>query len=249
MPVLHAVVPHFEEARTLPEILARTASAPLPHGWRRAIVVVDDRSGDAAWEVARASIAEVARHGVAASLLRHERNLGKGAAIRTGLASLAAAAPEDAVILQDADLEYDPRDHAALLDRLDLRHRAVYGTRWWGEGAPALGPIQRFGNWLLTRASNRMTGQALTDMECGLKLIAMPAVRAILPELDEDGFGIEPQITAALSRHGIRIAEVPVRYAPRSVAEGKKIRWRDGFSALAVIRRERRRPTARGAGE
>ena len=77
----------------------------------------------------------------------------------------------------------------------------------------------------------------------------MPAVRALLPELDEDGFGIEPQITAALSRHGIRIAEVPVRYAPRSVAEGKKIRWRDGFSALAVIRRERRRPTARGAGE
>lgn len=249
MPVLHAVVPHYEEARTLPEILARIAEAALPSGWRRAVIVVDDHSSEGAWSVARRSVDELAGRGVSTRLLRHDRNRGKGAAIRTGLDSLGSADADDAVVLQDADLEYDPRDHAAMLERLDDRHRAVYGTRWWGGDAPALGPIQRLGNWFLTRASNRMTGQVLTDMECGLKLIAMPVVRAILPELDEDGFGIEPQITAALSRHGVRIAEVPVRYAPRSVAEGKKIRWRDGLSALAVIRRERRRPAARGVGE
>ncbi len=245
MPVLHVLVPHFNEASTLRTCLGRIAAAGLPPGWSRRIVVVDDRSIESAWAEAARAVDAVRSADLRIDLLRHDRNRGKGAAVRTGLAVIEADAGDaDAVVLQDADLEYDPADHRRLLAAHEDGAAAVFGSRWARRG-PALHPLQRLGNLLLTRISNRLTGQRLTDMECGLKLLSMPAVRRIMPDLDEDGFGIEPQIAAALSRHGIEIAEVAVDYRPRGIAEGKKIRARDGLDAIRVILRERRR--TRGA--
>ena len=248
MPVLHVAIPHHDEARTLPALLDRVAAAPLPAGWARRIVVCDDASPETSRLVAERAIEGLRERGVEAELLLHRERRGKGGAVRSAVARILETAGEaDAIVLQDADLEYDPADHAAMLAKLRHRDHAVYGSRWSRGAARSLGVIQRAGNWMLTRASNWMTGQRLTDMECGLKLLTVPAMRRIAAALSEEGFGIEPQITAALSREGIRIEEVPVAYAPRTVAEGKKIRWRDGIEALRVIRRERRRPVTRTA--
>jgi dolichol-phosphate mannosyltransferase len=243
VPLLHTVVPHFNETATLRAVLGRIAAAGLAPNWERRIVVVDDCSSATAWAEAQAAVESIRGGSDSIRLLRHDRNRGKGAAVRTGLTFVVAHGGDaDAAVLQDADLEYDPADHLRLLAAHEAGAAAVFGSRWRGPN-PALNLLQRLGNLLLTRLSNRMTGQRLTDMECGLKLLGMPAVRAILPDLDEEGFGIEPQIAAALSRHGIAIAEVPVSYQPRGVAEGKKIRFRDGVHALRVIARERRRPS------
>ena len=248
MPVLHVAIPHHDEARTLPALLDLVAAAPLPSGWTRRIVVCDDASPESSRLVAERSIAALRSRGLDAELLMHHERRGKGGAVRSAVGRILETADDaDAIVLQDADLEYDPAYHAAMLAPLRERDQAVYGSRWSRGAARSLGLIQRFGNWMLTRASNWMTGQRLTDMECGLKLLTVPAMRRIAADLSEDGFGIEPQITAALSRAGIRIDEVPVAYVPRTVAEGKKIRWRDGIEALRVIRRERRRPAARTA--
>jgi glycosyltransferase involved in cell wall biosynthesis len=247
VPILHVAIPHHDEPDTLPVLFDRIAAAPLPVGWSRRVVVCDDASPPAALDVAARSIASLAERGIRAILLRHETQRGKGAAVRTAFGTiLDRADDEDAVVLQDADLEYDPADHAALLARHEDGAEAVLGSRWTRRGAASLGPVQRIGNWMLTLASNAMTGQRLSDMECGLKLLSVPVLRRIVGELDEEGFGIEPQITASLARNGVRIDEVPVSYAPRTVAEGKKISWRDGLEALRVIRREQRRraPTA-----
>jgi glycosyltransferase involved in cell wall biosynthesis len=248
LPVLHVAIPHHDEARTLPALLDRVSEAPLPHGWTRRIVVCDDASPPESRRIAEHAIAELGARGVDAELLLHPERRGKGAAVRSAVARILEQADDaDAIVLQDADLEYDPADHAAMIAQLKDREQAVYGSRWSRSAARSLGVIQRFGNWMLTRASNWMTGQRLTDMECGLKLLTVPAMRRIAADLSEEGFGIEPQITAALSREGVRIDEVPVAYAPRTVAEGKKIRWRDGIEALRVIRRERRRSAGRTA--
>ena len=248
MPVLHVAIPHHDEPRTLPALLDRVSEAPLPRGWTRRIVVCDDASPAESRRIAERAIADLGARGATAELLLHPERRGKGAAVRSAVARiLEQADDDDAIVLQDADLEYDPADHAAMIAQLKDREQAVYGSRWSRGAARSLGVIQRFGNWMLTRASNWMTGQRLTDMECGLKLLTVPAMRRIAADLSEEGFGIEPQITAALSREGVRIAEVPVAYAPRTVAEGKKIRWRDGIEALRVIRRERRRSAGRTA--
>ncbi len=248
MPVLHVAIPHHDEARTLPVLLDRVSTAPLPDGWSRRMVVCDDASPEPSRLVAERAIAALRERGANAELIMHGERRGKGAAVRSAVARILEHADDaDAIVLQDADLEYDPADHARMLERLRERVQAVYGSRWSGGAARSLGVVQRFGNWLLTRASNWMTGQSLTDMECGLKLLTVPAMRRIAGDLSEEGFGIEPQITAALSREGVRIDEVPVAYAPRTVAEGKKIRWRDGIEALRVIRRERRRTAGRTA--
>jgi glycosyltransferase involved in cell wall biosynthesis len=242
VPALHALVPHFNEASTLRTCLGRIADAGLPTGWWRRIVVVDDRSDDSAWAEANRAVEAYRSADRRVDLVRHERNRGKGAAVRTGLSMIASDSEDaDAVVLQDADLEYDPVDHRRLLAAHESGAAAVFGSRWRQPDAAALGPLQRLGNLLLTRISNRLTGQRLTDMECGLKLLSLPAIRRILPDLDEEGFGIEPQIAAALARHGLAVAEVPVSYRPRGVAEGKKIRPWDGVRAIRVILRERRR--------
>jgi glycosyltransferase involved in cell wall biosynthesis len=235
MPVLHVVVPCFNEAGTLDGVLAAIGRVRWPEGWRAEVTVVDDGS-----EPAAARAADEACRLRGATLIRHPMNRGKGAAIRTGFARvLERAGDDDAVAIHDADLEYDPQDLASLLAALAGRD-AVFGNRWGGAADPHIQRrIHRLLNRLLTGASNLLTGLSIHDMECCHKLFTTPALRRILPELTEDRFGIEPQLAAVAARLGLRVAEGPVTYRPRGFAEGKKIRAKDGVWALLVIARER----------
>jgi hypothetical protein len=147
-------------------------------------------------------------------------------------------------LVQDADLEYDPADYAALLAALRGPRSAVFGNRWANGDVQRRGAYRRIhalGNAALTVASNAMTGLRLHDMECCYKLLPVPVLREIRPWMTEERFGIEPQIAAALGRLRVPVAEVPVRYDPRGFAEGKKIRAKDGLRAFWVIARERLR--------
>lgn len=235
MPVLHVVVPCYNEAGTLDGVLAAIAKVRWPEGWHAKVTVIDDGSSP---DAARA--AESACRDRGATLLRHEANRGKGAAIRTGFSqALERAGDADAVAIHDADLEYDPQDLATLLGRLP-GHDAVFGNRWGSDPDPRIKRrLHRLLNRVLTAASNLLTGLSIHDMECCHKLFTAPALRAVLPDLTEDRFGIEPQLAAAAARHGLRVAEGPVSYRPRGFAEGKKIRAKDGVRALLVIARER----------
>lgn len=243
MPTLHVVMPVFNEGPTLREILRRVIHAPLPAAWTLRVIMVDDGSRpDAAAAVREVAQAAVAAGHAPVELAVHPRNRGKGAALMTGFdAVLARAAESDAVLVQDADLEYDPADYPALLGALALDGRtAVFGNRW-ASGAHRSGGYRRLHaavNRALTLLSNALTGLRVRDMECCYKLVPVPLLRAIRPRLSEERFGIEPQIAAALAWAAARVVEVPVRYAPRTFAEGKKIRWTDGVHALRVIVRE-----------
>ncbi len=244
MPVLHVVIPFYNEGGTIQPCVRRVLDATLPDGWSSSIVIVDDHSDDASREALKALVDAAGENGHAIDVRRHDRNRGKGAALRTGFDAVLSGNPadDDVVIIQDADLEYDPADYARLLTRLAGDGvDAVVGTRW-GEHHPLTGVFRRLHVWVnrfLTRCSNLMTGLDLTDMECCYKLLPVPLLRAIRPRLTESRYGIEPQMVAALAAHGARVVEVPVSYDPRSTAQGKKIGWRDGVRALWVITRQR----------
>ena len=237
-------MPVFNEGGTLGEIVARVLAAPLPEGWRTELTMVDDGSRPDAAAAVRAC---AARHAAAGNvrLVEHPANRGKGAALMTGFDRvLATAGDADAVLVQDADLEYDPADYAALLAALRGPRSAVFGNRWAAGEVQRRGAYRRvhaLGNAALTVASNAMTGLRLHDMECCYKLLPVPVLREVRPWLTEERFGIEPQVAAALGRLRVPVAEVPVRYDPRGFAEGKKIRAKDGLRAFWVIARERLR--------
>ncbi len=236
MPVLHVVIPFLNEAPTLEAAVRRVLKAPTPEGWSRSTVLVDDGS-----EITTSQIAEkLAEANEEISLIRHDSNMGKGAAVKTGFLSIAAhASDEDAVAIQDADLEYSPTDLKALLEQMNVENAdAIIGNRWTAPPRSVIARFHRLGNTVLTRLSNAMTGLKLNDMECCYKLITLPMLRMILPQLTELRFGIEPQIVAALARNGARVIEGPVSYDPRSFEEGKKIGVRDAIEAIRVIRRE-----------
>ena len=240
MPVLHLIIPVLDEASTLGTIVERVERCTWPAGWSAAIVLVDDGSDETAATAAK-RLAE--SHGVV--LLRHDVNRGKGAALRTGFSQvLESASDEDLVGIQDADLEYDPEDLPRLVDAMDSMRGpvdAVFGNRWIGERRSAIRRVHRLGNRTLTAFSNLLTGLQVSDMECCFKVMRAPMLRTILPDLDEDRFAIEPQLAAALARHGARVIEVGVSYDPRSFAEGKKIGFADGLAAIAAMLREWRR--------
>ena len=259
MPTLYVVVPYFNEPRTLVACIERLEAAPLPAGWSRHVVLVDDASAPAGRSAADAVAARNEGHASSAAradrgggngapaltLLRHARNAGKGAALMSGFDwILARARDEDAVLVHDADLEYDPADHAALVAALTTDPMvAVFGDRWHGA---AIRPgvvawLHRTGNRALTALSNAVSGLRVHDMECCSKLLRIPLLRTVRPRLSEPRFGIEPQLTAAIARAGGSIREVPVRYEARGFSDGKKIGMRDGLRALWVIVRERLR--------
>ncbi len=223
---LSIVIPIYNERDLAPQALARIEAAPLPEGVARELVVIDDCSTDGTREWLRDYFAD--RPDVILKL--HEKNAGKGAALRTGF----AAATGDFVIVQDADLEYDPREIPTVLEPLlDGRADVVFGTRFLGHTHRVLYYWHSVGNWLLTTLSNMLSNVNLTDMECCYKAFRREVLRQI--ELKEDRFGFEPEITAKVARLGCRIYEVPVSYSGRTYAEGKKINWKDGFSALRCI--------------
>lgn len=236
--LLAVVIPVYNEAGLLHASLERLLATPPPDGCERVIVLVDDGSTDGSREQVAAM---TNRPGFVVTL--HDRNQGKGAAVRTGF-GLALSRYADLVLIHDADLEYDPADHApACAPILDGRADVVIGNRFMSGGGPGRGLVHRFVNFALTLASNALTGLSLSDMECCTKVFRGDVLRRI--RIEENRFGLEPELVAKVSRlrvpvpgggeRRVRIAQVPVRYDGRSHAEGKKIGWRDGVSALRCI--------------
>jgi glycosyltransferase involved in cell wall biosynthesis len=222
-PLLSIVIPCFNEANTIRTLVERVRAAPGPE---REIIIVDDGSRDGTRDLLRTQIAPLVSR-----IIFHEVNSGKGAALRSGF----AAATCDLVIVQDADLEYDPQEYPKLLEPI-LKGKAdvVYGSRFMGGEAHRVVYFwHMMGNKLLTLLSNMFTNLNLTDMETGFKAFRRETLRKIV--LEEDRFGIEPEITAKIARLGVPIYEVGISYSGRTYAEGKKIGWRDGFRALWVI--------------
>jgi len=253
VPVLHLVIPFLDEETTLGTIVERVQGCDWPSGWSVRVILVDDGSATSAADAARALAGRTG-----SILLRHEANRGKGAALRTGFQqALEIAEPDDLVGVQDADLEYAPSDLVPMVAAFAQPGRtfdAAFGNRWTGERRSAIRRVHRFGNRMLTRLSNALTGLRVNDMECCYKVLRVEMLARILPELDEDRFAIEPQLAASLARHGARVVEFPVTYDPRSFSEGKKIGVGDAIAAFAAMLREwrrtrrHRRAARRGAG-
>lgn len=235
-------MPIFNEPHTLRASLARVMSVSLPLSWRLAPILIDDGSDALTAQTIDAVVHE--SHPPLA-FERHESNRGKGAALQTGFARALALShdDDDVVIIQDADLEYDPNDFIAMISALDPAPAkcAVFGNRWH-RGSTRAGwksRLHRRGNRMLTRASNLATGLVVSDMECCYKLFSVRVLREILPALTENRFGIEPQIAAALARAKVRVVEVPVAYCARSFSAGKKIGPLDAIRAVWVIARSK----------
>jgi glycosyltransferase involved in cell wall biosynthesis len=227
--LVSVVIPAYNEARTIGEIVARVRAAPLP--CPREIVVVDDASHDQTPSIVEKLITE---GGDDLRLVRHPINRGKGAAVRTGLGE----ARGDIIIVQDADLEYDPRDYPALLEPiLDGDADVVFGNRFHGGPHRVLYFWHYVANKGLTFMTNVLTGLNLSDIEVGYKVLRADVVRRL--SLTAERFGIEPELTIKVARLGVRVYEVPIRYHGRTYAEGKKITWRDGLAAVYHIIRYR----------
>ena len=222
---LSVVIPVFNEAATIRDLVKLVMDADAGIG--KELVLVDDCSTDGTGDVLK----QLAIEHPEWRILFHSVNQGKGAALRTGF----AAATGDLVIVQDADLEYDPREYPLLLGPiLDGRADVVFGSRFLGGGPHRVCFFwHSLGNRLLTTFSNMMTNLNLTDMEVCYKVFRREVLRGIV--LKENRFGFEVEITAKVARGRWRIYEVPISYYGRSYEEGKKITWRDGFQALWCI--------------
>jgi glycosyltransferase involved in cell wall biosynthesis len=217
--VLSVLIPIYNESQTIREIVDRVREVPV----RKELICVNDCSTDGSREV----LDQLLQEGLVDRVIHQPVNRGKGAAIRTAL----EASRGDIVIVQDADLEYDPQDWPVLLEPLlDGRADAVFGSRFLGGTHRVLYFWHSVGNAVLTTLSNMLTNLNLTDMETCYKAVRGDLARSL--RLSADRFGFEPEITARLSRANARIYEVPISYSGRTYAEGKKITWRDGVAAI-----------------
>jgi glycosyltransferase involved in cell wall biosynthesis len=243
---LSVLIAVYNERDTVEEVVRRVRAVPIDVE----IVVVDDGSVDGTRDV----VQRLLDGGQVDKLVLQPENRGKGAAIRAAVSK----ASGDAAIIQDADLEYDPAEYVRLLAPISQgKADAVYGSRFAGEGPHRVLYFWHYvGNRLLTLMSNMVTNLNLTDMETCYKMFRRPVLETI--EIEENRFGIEPEITAKLAQGGWRIFEVGISYSGRTYAEGKKINWRDGVSAFRCIlkyglwrrvfgRRRRARSLAEGA--
>lgn len=225
---LSVVIPVFNELATLQEIVRRVRAVELPPPFvGKELLLVDDGSTDGTRDLLPQL--EAAYDDV--RVILHEKNQGKGAALRTGF----RAATGDVVIVQDADLEYDPNEYPRLLIPIaDGRADVVYGSRFiGGDSHRVLYFWHTVGNRVLTLLSNMMTDLNLTDMETCYKVFRREVIQSVL--IEENRFGFEPEITAKLSKKGVRIYEVGISYSGRTYEEGKKIGWKDGVRALWCI--------------
>jgi glycosyltransferase involved in cell wall biosynthesis len=220
--VLSVVVPAFNEATTIETVARRLRELPL----RLQVIAVDDASTDGTGDV----LDRLHREGLIDRVIHHPVNRGKGAALHSGF----SAAKGDVIVVQDADLEYDPGDLVALLEPIrGGRADAVYGSRFQGGPHRVLLFWHSIGNRLLTLVSNMFTNLNLTDVETCYKLVRRELLQRL--PLTSDRFGFEVEVTARLSQAGARIWELPISYSGRTYAEGKKITWRDGVAALFHI--------------
>jgi glycosyltransferase involved in cell wall biosynthesis len=223
-PLLSVVMPAYNEADTVEAALRRIREVPL----RLEIIVVNDASTDGTREI----LDTLAKGTLVDRVIHHEKNRGKGAAIRSG----AAAATGDVLVVQDADLEYDPADLPALLQPIRTgKADAVYGSRFQGGPHRVLYFWHYVGNRFLTLLSNMFTNLNISDLETCYKLVRMDLLKRL--PLSSNRFGFEVEITARLSQAHARIWEMPISYSGRTYAEGKKITWRDGCAALFHILR------------
>ena len=221
------IMPAYNEAATIAEMLSKVQAVDV--GFSKEIIIVDDASVDGTRDVLKPFTG-----GTDVRVIFHERNRGKGAAIRTALAHVTG----DIVVIQDADLEYDPEDLPRLIRPIASgRADVVYGNRFHGEAHRVLYFWHSVGNRLLTLACNMLTNMNLSDMEVGYKAFRADVICRM--RLRSDRFGFEPEVTAKVAKLGCRLFEVPISYYGRTYAEGKKITWKDGIAALWCIVRYR----------
>jgi glycosyltransferase involved in cell wall biosynthesis len=223
---LSVVMPVYNEARTIVAVIERVRNAPVD--LVKELIVVDDASTDGTRQLLQNMSSGEIR------LVFHDVNRGKGAAIRTGVAH----ATGDIVLVQDADLEYDPRDYPLLLEPILEGHAdVVFGNRFHGGPHRVLYFWHYAANRFLTLLTNLLTGLNVTDMEVGYKVFRRDVLRRLT--LTSDRFGFEPEVTVKVAKLGCRVYEVPIRYYGRTYQEGKKITWRDGAAALFHLLRYR----------
>jgi glycosyltransferase involved in cell wall biosynthesis len=221
-PQLSIIMPLYNERSTIREILTRVLASPIS----KEVIVVDDCSRDGSIDI----VLEIAQKDPTVRVLRQEHNQGKGAAVRRGIAE----ARGEIVLVQDADLEYDPRDYARLIQPIvEGDADVVFGSRFEGHPRRVMMYWHTLGNQFLTFLSNITTNLNLTDMETGYKAFRREIIQSI--RLRSNRFGFEPEVTAKIAQRGYRIYEVPISYHGRDYWEGKKINWRDGISAIWTI--------------
>lgn len=226
---LSIIIPVYNEEKTISQILYMIKKAKLPKGLQREIIVVDDGSSDLTSKILEQQKASI-------KYLRHNNNMGKGAAIRTGL----ERATGEIFIIQDADLEYNPQDYQRLIDPiLEKKAKVVFGTRlknyplkFWGKNKTVL-PTHLIANRLLTTLTNILYGSKLTDMETCYKVFTKEVISNIV--LKAHRFDFEPELTAKILKKGIKIYEVPIVTHPRTYAQGKKIGIWDGLVAVWTL--------------
>jgi len=217
------IIPCYNEVKFLPEIIDRVRRAPVKN---KHIILVDDCSRDGTTELIKNDIASRVD-----KVVYHPKNMGKGAAIRSGVAHVTG----DIVIIQDADLEYDPEEYPKLIAPIvEGKADVVYGSRFSGEGPHRVHLFWHYvGNRMLTLLSNIFTNLNLSDMETCYKIFKTDVIKKIT--IEQNRFGVEPELTAKIAKMGCRVYEVGISYYGRSYDEGKKINWRDGFKAIYCI--------------
>ncbi len=220
---LSIIIPCYNEKDVLPRLIAKVKACPVTE---KEIILVDDHSGDGTRELIETEVAHQVDR-----VVYHSKNLGKGAAVKSGLQHVTG----DLVVIQDADLEYDPREYPKLMAPiLEGKADVVYGSRFLGEGPHRVHLFWHYvGNKILTILSNMFTNLNLTDMETCFKLFRTEILKDI--QIEQKRFGIEPEITAKVAKRKARVYEVGISYYGRSYEEGKKVNWKDGLKAVYCI--------------
>ena len=222
---LSIVIPCYNEENSILNIVQKVLDSPIKN---KEIIIVDDCSKDGTRKVLEEQVKPLVSR-----IIYHKKNTGKGGALRTGF----KAATGDVVIIQDADMEYDPMEYPLVVNPIfEGKARVVYGSRFLRQKRKGY-YANRLANWVLTKFSNIFTHEKLTDMETCYKAFKREIIQSV--DIVENRFGFEPEITAKIAKMGIRIQEVPISYYPRTNEEGKKIGFRDGIRALYVIWRYR----------